>query len=82
MLILLLMKFPIHMMILTSILAVSACSGPQETSSARAAYGDAVPEFRATKKKNQKREKKALKEAKRKNAGNNNNKSYFEGRPY
>jgi len=51
------MKFFIPIMILTSMLAVSACSGPQHTSSGRAAYGDAVPEFKANKKKNQKRKK-------------------------
>ena len=66
-------------------LALSGCNvythkSPEATSSARAAYGDAMPEFKANKKKNQKRKKKARKQAKRKKSGDN--KLYFHGRPY
>jgi hypothetical protein len=67
-------------MILASIFAVSACSIQSQTSSARAAYGNAVPDFKANKKKNQKRKKKARREVKRKKT--RNNRLYFHGRPY
>lgn len=74
------MKLLCQIIILTSMLAVSACGiqGPQNTSSARAAYGNAAPDFRAN--KNQNRKKEARQGTKRKKSTNNN--SYFEGRPY
>jgi hypothetical protein len=69
-------------MILASMVAASACSiqSQQHTSSARAAYGNAVPDFKANKKQNQKRKKKAVKEAKRKKSPDT--RSYFHARPY
>jgi hypothetical protein len=76
------MKLLLQIMILTSMLALSACGiqGPQHTSSGRAAYGNAVPDFKANKKQNQKRKKEARQGAKRKKTRNNG--SYFDGRPY
>jgi len=76
------MKLLFYIMILTSIFALSACNVhlAHQTSSARAAYGNAVPDFKANKKQNQKRKKKAHKAAKRKNG--RDNKSYFYRRPY
>ena len=63
---------------------LSGCSvytqSPQHTSSGRAAYGNAVGDFKVHKKKNQKRKKRAYKAAKRKKAGNN--RSLWHGRPY
>lgn len=78
-------KLLFHIMIFSSLLAVSACNvyvqkNPQRTSSARAAYGNAAPDFKSSKKKNQKRENKARKAAKRKKAPDNN--SYWHRRPY
>ncbi|MGC1241627.1 MAG: hypothetical protein WA874_08565 [Chryseosolibacter sp.] len=80
------MKLLFHIMIFSSMLALSACNvhaqkSPQRTSSARAAYGNAVSDFKANKKKNQKRKKKARKEGKRKEK-TTNNRSYWHGRPY
>ena len=74
------MKLLFQMMILAAILVVSACSNQSHTSSARAAYGNAVPDFKANKKENQKRKKKAGKEAKQKKSRNKS--SYFHHRPY
>lgn len=76
------MKPVCHIIILTCMFFLSACGtqGPQHTSSARAAYGNAVPDFKANKKQNQKRKTDALKGAKRKRAQDNG--SYFHGRPY
>jgi hypothetical protein len=79
------MKLLFQIVILTIMFALPACNvytqrSPQRTSSARAAYGNAVPEFKANKKKNQKRKKKALKETKRKKA--RNSRSPWHGRPY
>ena len=73
-------------MIITSILAgapfsVHAQKRPQDTSSARAAYGNAEPEFKANKNRNHKAKKKARKSAKRKKA-KDTKASYFKGRPY
>lgn len=77
------MKLLFQVMILAVMLVVSGCSvhRAHRTSSARAAYGDGVPDFKAHKKKNQKRKKKARSAAKRKNV-RDDNKLYFEGRPY
>lgn len=76
-------RFVQHMMLVACVFGVSACNihNPQRTSSARAAYGNAVPDFKANKKKNQKRKKKARKSAKRKKSRNTRS-SVFEGRPY
>lgn len=80
------MKRLLQIIIIASILAGSAFSvhaqkRVQHTSSARAAYGNAVDEFKPNKKRNQKAKKKALKPAKRKNAGITTS-AYFRGRPY
>lgn len=82
----LLMKRLLQITIIASILTGSAFSARaqervQNTSSARAAYGNAVNEFKFHKKRNQKAKKKAIKSAKRKNAGKTTA-SYFRGKPY
>ena len=74
------------MMIIAGIVAVAAPgvwaqTKAERTSSARAAYGNAVEEFRAHKKRNSKAKKKARKSAKRKKA-RNNKASVFRGRPF
>lgn len=76
------MRLLLQILVLTTMFAVSACGiqNPQNTSAARAAYGNAAPDFRANKKLNQKRKKRAGKEAKRKKA--RGNRLYFQGRPY
>ena len=79
------MKLLSQIVILIFIFALSACNvytqgSPQHTSSGRAAYGNPVSDFKANKKKNQKRKKKAYKAAKRNRAGNNQ--SVWHGRPY
>lgn len=76
------MKLLFRIIILTSMFAISACGiqSPQHTSSARAAYGNAAPDFKANKKQNQKRKKSARTKAKGKEAREND--SYFHGRPY
>ena len=76
------MKLLFPIILLISIFALSVCGtqSPQHTSSARAAYGNAAPDFKANKKQNQKRKKSARKKAKAKKGREND--SYFEGRPY
>jgi hypothetical protein len=79
------MKLLLRIIILSCLFGMSACNvhaqnGPQRTSSARAAYGNAVPEFKAHKKKNQKRVKKTRKEARQKTV--RKNRSYWHARPY
>lgn len=76
------MKLLFQIMILAIMFAISACGsqGPQHTSSARAAYGNAVPDFKANKKQNQKRKREARNGAKRKKIQDNG--SYFHARPY
>lgn len=69
-------------MLLGFALNADAQKKAQRTSSARAAYGTAVPEFKAHKKRNRKAKKKARKSAKRKKASSNKKASYFKGRPY
>lgn len=80
------MKRLLQITIIASILTGSAFSARaqervQNTSSARAAYGNAVNEFKFHKKRNQKAKKKAIKSAKRKDAGKTTA-SYFRGKPY
>ena len=78
----LLMKLFSLIMVLAGLLIASACNvqNPQHTSSARAAYGNAAPDFKAHKKKNQKKQRRAVRDAKRKNTPNN--RLYFHRRPY
>jgi hypothetical protein len=76
------MKRLVPIIVLTGMLAVSGCASQKShrTSSARAAYGDGVPDFKANRKKNQKRKNRARKESKQKNSRTHH--SPFEGRPY
>jgi hypothetical protein len=80
------MKRLFQITILIGILTGSAHSAhaqrkAERSASGRAAYGNTVPEFKASKKKNQKAKKKAAKSAKRKKVRNHPS-SYFTGRPY
>ena len=80
------MKHVLQMMVVIIMLSGCAYRGhvqkrAENTSSVRAAYGNAAPDFRANKKKNKKSKKSALKSAKRKKDRNNRS-SYFTGRPY
>jgi hypothetical protein len=76
------MRLLVQILVLSTMFAISACGihNPQNTSAARAAYGDTTPDFKANRKMNQKKKKSAQKEAKRKKT--RGNRSYFEGRPY
>lgn len=79
------MKLFLHFLIVATMCGVSACGvnggkSAHLTSSGRAAYGNAAPEFKANKKKNQKRKKMAGRQAKRKRA--TDNRLYFHRRPY
>lgn len=79
------MKLFSQITILAITFALSGCNvytkgSPQHTSSGRAAYGNAVSDFKVNKKRNQKRKRKAHKATKRKKVGNN--RSVLHGRPY
>jgi hypothetical protein len=80
------MKRLLQIIVVTGVLCGSTISAhaqrkAEDTSSGRAAYGNAAPDFKAHKKKKKKSRKKAIKSAKRKQDRNNRS-SYFTGRPY
>jgi hypothetical protein len=69
------MKLLFQIATLTTMLFLSACSvysqkSPESTSSGRAAYGSAASDFNGHVKINEKRKKKARKQAKRTKSGN------------
>lgn len=77
------MKLLFPIVLLTVVFLLSGCNvytqrSPYNTSSARAAYGDAAGDFDAHQRKNQKRKKKARKARK----DSRNSPSVLHGRPY